>query len=598
MSIQKYSVNQHPINTLLSWITSKEIAIPEIQRPFVWSSTQVRDLIDSLYQGYPVGYLIVWRNHAVRLKDGSISEGKRILIDGQQRITALMTSILGMEIITKDYKRTAMKIAFNPLEKRFEVRNPAIEKDKTWVADISEVWAPGFKMLKYVNDYCYKNDIQEQDEIFSSIELLKGIVNNHIGVIELNSDLDIETITEIFIRINAKGAVLSQADFAMSKIAANEACGGHELRKTIDYFCHLAVAPEFFRYLRDWDSEFTRTDYFKAMSWLRNENDDIYDPSYTDMLRVAFTYRFKRGKLQDLVALLSGRNFATRDYEVAIEEESFKELSAGIMDFMNETNFKKFVMIIRSAGFLDSSMIRSQNALNFAYIIYLTMRSKKERPQLIESVVRRWYVMSVLTGRYSSSPESSFDFDIKRIDEKGTEAYLEEIENAELSSAFWESGLPLNMNTSVASSPYFKVYLASQAHSNDKGFLSKDINVRELIEIKGDVHHIFPRNYLKKNGLVRSSYNQIANYVIMQTETNISIGDKAPEHYFSELWEQCGTGQPKYGTIVSDVDMKNNLSMHCIPHDIADYQLDDYDKFLGKRRQLMSLKIRDYYQKL
>ena len=86
---QKYAVNQYLIESVLSKVREGEIAIPEIQRPFVWDSSQVRDLLDSLYQGFPVGYLIGWKNPDVRLKDGSTASGKMILIDGQQRVTAL-----------------------------------------------------------------------------------------------------------------------------------------------------------------------------------------------------------------------------------------------------------------------------------------------------------------------------------------------------------------------------------------------------------------------------------------------------------------------------------------------------------------------------
>ena len=136
--MQKYSVNQHLIETLLSWVNSGEIAIPEIQRPFVWDSSKVRDLMDSLYQGYPIGYVIAWRSPNIRLKDGSISDGKKILIDGQQRITALTAAILGEYVINKTYERVKIKIAFNPITEKFEVQNPAILKDKTWLPDISE----------------------------------------------------------------------------------------------------------------------------------------------------------------------------------------------------------------------------------------------------------------------------------------------------------------------------------------------------------------------------------------------------------------------------------------------------------------------------
>lgn len=137
MSSQKYSVNQHLIETLLSWVKSGEIAIPEIQRPFVWDATKVRDLMDSLYQGFPVGYIIAWRNPTVKLKDGSLAEGKKVLIDGQQRVTALTAAIVGQQVINQDYQQVRIRIAFHPIEERFEVCNPAIEKDKAWFADIA-----------------------------------------------------------------------------------------------------------------------------------------------------------------------------------------------------------------------------------------------------------------------------------------------------------------------------------------------------------------------------------------------------------------------------------------------------------------------------
>src|SRR5512147_2668170 len=137
MATQRYSVTPHPIETLLTWVKSGEIAIPEIQRPFVWEATKVRNLLDSLYQGYPIGYLISWRNPTVRLKDGSPSAGKRILIDGQQRVTALMAALLAREVLTEDYETVRIKIAFNPLEEKFEVSTPALERNKAWIADVS-----------------------------------------------------------------------------------------------------------------------------------------------------------------------------------------------------------------------------------------------------------------------------------------------------------------------------------------------------------------------------------------------------------------------------------------------------------------------------
>jgi hypothetical protein len=598
MSTQRYTVTPHPIETLLTWVKSGEIAIPEIQRPFVWEATKVRNLLDSLYRGYPVGYLIAWRNPTVKLKDGSSSAGKRVLIDGQQRVTALMAALLGQQVVTKDYEKVRIRIAFNPLEQRFEVSNVTTVKNAAWIPDVAEVFASGASLFALVNAYCERNPDTQQDAIFQIIEKLRKITSNLVGVIELDGDLDIETVTEIFIRVNSAGAELSQADFAMSKIASNESFGGNTLRKAIDYFCHLAVAPDFYGKIKENDDSFAATDFFQQMAWVKNENDDIYDPSYTDMLRVAFTSEFKRGKLQDLVALLSGRNFETKQFEESIAETSFAGLKQGVLNFINETHFKRFVMIIRSAGFVDASLIGSQNALNFAYILYLTLRSQGKPAADIESAVRRWFVMSALTGRYSGSPESTIDFDIRQMHEQGFDAFSPATFAGELSDAYWDALLPQEMNTSSSTSPYFRVFQAAQVKLGDKGFLSRDITVRDLILNKCDVHHLYPRNHLKGQGLNRGRYNQIANYALAQSEINIAIGDKAPAIYFQELAGQCSNGKKKYGGITDLEELKANLAESCIPESMLSASMPDYDSFLEQRRKLMAGKIKTYFQTL
>ncbi len=597
MPIQRYSVNQHPIETLLTWIQSEEIAIPEIQRPFVWNAAKVRDFIDSLYSGYPVGYLITWRAPDVRLRDGTNSIGKRILIDGQQRITALLAALLGRPVVNKSYSQKRIIIAFHPGEERFEVANAAICKSQEWIPDIAVVFAPDIRLRKLVDKYCKANQDLDKYEIDERMERLRGIRNNSLGLIDLNPDLDVETVTEIFVRINSQGVALNTADFAMSKMAASEEYDGHLLRKSIDYFCHLAIAPEAYNSLAQ-DNNFAKTNYFKTMEWLKHEREDLYDPSYTDMLRVTFTTEFKRGRLGDLVALLSGRNFKTRTFEETIAEASFHKLKDGVLRYMNETNFKRFIMILRSSGFVTASMIRSKNTINFAYILYLTLRAQNVDAAKIETLVRRWFVMSILTARYTGSSETAFDVDIRNINEHGVYQYLQTIELAELSDAFWNVGLPQHMNTSVASSPYFNVFLASQVKANDKGFLSSDISVRDLLEGQSNVHHIFPRHYLKNYGFTRGHYNQIANYVVMQSEINITIGAKAPSIYFSEMKEQCRKGALRFGRITGFVELQENLASHCIPQEMETKTAESYDDFLIERRNLMAAKIRDYYKSL
>lgn len=596
--MQKYSVNQHLIETILAWVNSGEIAIPEIQRPFVWDSSKVRDLMDSLYQGYPIGYVIAWRNPNVKLKDGSLSEGKKVLIDGQQRITALTAGILGQYVTNKNYQRIKIKIAFNPIEERFEVQNPAILKDKVWLHDITDAFSGKISLLKLVRDYLALNPEIDEDLIENSFSRLINIVKKPIGLIELAPELDIETVTEIFIRINSKGVVLSQADFAMSKIASDTENGGNELRKAIDYFCHLAIAPDFYKQIVDNDKEFAKTNFFQKMSWLKTENEDLYDPSYNDLIRVAFTSQFNRGRLSDLVSLLSGRNFETRSYETEIAEQSFLKLKTGVYNFINETNFKRFLMIVKSAGFISPKLIRSQNALNFAYIVYLKLKELGVNSVAIESYVRKWLVYSILTGRYSGSPESTFDFDIKQISQKPFGEYLKEKEDGELSDAFWNASLPQSLDTSVASSPYFHVFLASQVKANDRGFLSKDVSVGDLISLRGDIHHLFPKDYLSKNGLDRSKYNQIANYVYMQSEVNIKVGNKPPKDYFELIKIQILDNNKLVSGLSSEQELLDNLKMNCVPTEIMEMSIDDYQDFLTLRRTLMAQKIKEYYKTL
>lgn len=599
MATQRYSVAPHSIETLLTWVKSGEIAIPEIQRPFVWEPTKVRNLLDSLYQGYPVGYLISWRNPTVRLKDGSPSAGKRILIDGQQRVTALMAALLGREVLTEDYDLIRIKIAFNPRTCKFEVSTPIIAKDAAWIGDISTVFAPDAKMLQVTRAYAKANSGVEEDAVFSSLEKLRKILNNHVGIIELAEDLDIETVTEIFIRVNSAGARLDQSDFAMSKIAANESYGGNLLRKAIDYFCHCAKAPDHVGRIEKGDKTFAASEFFQAMKWLKDANDDIYDPAYTDMLRVAFASEFRRGKLQDLVALLSGRNFETKQYEEAIAEESFTRLKKGVLAFINKTHFDRFTMIIRSAGFVTADLIAAQNNLNFAYILYLRGRDQRLPAAELESLVRRWYALSLLTRRYSKgNPETDIDYDIRQIDAMGIEKYCNATIAAQLNVNFWENLLTLELDTAFANSAYFLAFQAAQVKAGDKGFLSRDITVLDLLMNRSDVHHIYPKKYLKGIGKTRGEYNQIANFVLAQSEINIAIGDKAPVDYFADLRKQVKGGKKKYGGIIDEEDLRANLTMHCIPESMLDSEPPEFSRFLSERRSLMAKKVKSWFESL
>lgn len=596
----QFDVYSTSVQNIISWIKSGEVAIPEIQRPFVWDASKVRDLLDSLYKGFPVGYIIVWKNPDVRLKDGTVSIGKKILIDGQQRVTALQAAIAGMPVTDSDYKKKRIVISFNPLTESFEVRNPAIEKDSKWISDIASIFDADFEEFPFIIGYCKTNGLTGQETAISkTISKVKKILDISIGVTDLNQGLSIDEVTDIFIRINSQGVVLSQADFAMSKISADDKYGGTEIRKMIDYFCHFMKRPSDYEMIVENDTDFAKSDALQKIKWIVSEQEDIYVPSYTDILRVSFTHVFHRGKIADLVSLLSGRDFETRENYESIAEDSFKRLRQGVEAFVSETNFKRYLMIIQSAGIVDSSLVRSQNVLNFGYILYLTLREQKLDPSLIESLVRRWIVLSMLTGRYSGSAESSFDYDIKRFSEQDPVKFVENTEKGELSDAFWDNILVTRLDTSVASSPYFLVFLMAQVKKGARGFLSKQITVQSLVEQRGDIHHIFPKKYLQKNGINnRKDYNQIANYVYTQSEINIKIKDDAPCEYMSLMQKQVSGGELAYGGITDATDLDLNMEENCIPEGFAEMDIWSFALFLEQRRAKMAQYIKDYYQSL
>ncbi|MCL2153711.1 MAG: DUF262 domain-containing protein [Oscillospiraceae bacterium] len=598
-SNEKYSVQQYTVNNILNFIEADEIAIPEIQRPFVWKPLQVRNLIDSLYKGYPTGYLILWQNHKVKLKDGKEALGKKILIDGQQRVTAMLTSILGREIIDEDYKRRVFRIAFNPVtdneDERFEVQNSSIKRSKVWVQDISEVFKSGFSELRFAREYLEKNPDVAEETIEKAISQLRSIRTRPMGVITLDANLDISEVTDIFVRVNSTGKRLEQSDFAMSKIATNERFGGNLLRKAIDYFCHLSVEPSFYSRLEQIDPEFMQSEYAAKFKWIKDDKDNLYNPGYDDMLRVAFMHRFGRGKLADLVSLLSGRDFETRTFVEEIAEESFSKLKYGVLDFMNEYHFKQFVLALKSAGFIMPKLINSMMTLDFAYTLYLQLHDGSVPKQEIKRYVQKWFVLSTLTSRYINSPESQFDRDLRSIANKGFISFLKGVEAAELADDFWDVRLVQLMETSAAASPYHNVYIAAQICGMDKSLLSSNIHVRDLL-LEGDVHHIFPKEYLKMNGVnSQTQYNQIANYVYLDTSINIAIGKMAPSEYLKLALEQTRGAGPTIGTLQTEESFWISLDTNCIPRGIVEMPASDYSDFLHERRVLMARKIKVYY---
>lgn len=583
----KYEVQNNSVGTLLNWISSGEVGLPELQRPFVWSSVKVRDFIDSLYNGFPVGYIITWNNQSVRLKDGSISLGKKIMIDGQQRVTALRAAIAGEKVMNSKYEYHRIKISFNPLEEKFQTFNGAIAKDPHWIPDISVLFGDDFHEYTYIPEFSKKSGINP-DDIAQPIQKIRQLVHNEIGNIILNANLPIESVTEIFNRINSKGTELSTADFIMSKLSSDTAHDGNNIRKCVEYFTRLLADPLSLDSITNNDSDFTKTSYYSAIKWAKNENSNLYNPRFGDVFHVVLGFEFGRGKHSDMVSLISGREFKSRTYTEEAMSESYSKLKHGIEQIVNESNFERYIMILKSLGMCDNGVLvlNGMGVLNFGYSLFLLLKNNSKLSESeIESIVKKWIIMSALTNRYSGSSESKSEMDIKLFMNGDPKEVLSRITNQELSDDFWNVTLPNKLETSSTAANVWRIFEMSQVRDNDIAWLEKDHRISSLLENQGNVHHIFPRAYLKNNGFTQQQYNQVANYTWLTQPRNLIISDKAPKEYLHDN---------KIDEFMTDESFRQNA----IPKELIDYDYQDYGTFLNLRRKLMSNKIKQYFMTL
>ncbi|MBS1006401.1 DUF262 domain-containing protein [Levilactobacillus brevis] len=587
----QYEVQNNSIGTVLNWIKSGEIGLPELQRPFIWKSAKVRDLIDSLYKGFPIGYLITWNNTTVKLKDGTSAVGKKIIIDGQQRITALRAALTGETILNKQLESKRIKIAFNPWNETFATATAPIEKNKRWITDISNLFQTS-NTFSFINNFIKENDDKTTAEIdgaVSAIEKLGGLTSNDVGNIVLSSDLPIEDVTEIFNRINSKGTVLNSADFVMSKLSADEKHNGEKIRKVVDYFSKLLVNPSMMVDIKNNDFDFASSNYFKQIAWVINEPTDLYDPDFGDILHVILNFQFSRGKLTDLVGLISGRDFNTKTYTEEAMDKTYSELKTGLIRFTNKSNFKRYMMLLRSLGMISRKTLSlsGKGAINFGYSLYLLLKYQRNLTDFeLEPIVKKWIIMSALTSRYSGSSETQSQIDIRKFANDDPIQYLSSIISQELPDSYWNNMLPNDaLVSSSTQANVWRIFVMSQVRNNTASWLENDHKVADLLMEQGNIHHIFPRAYLKKHGISQTMYNQIANYVWITQPRNLKISDRAPKDYLSDKQVI------RYGS-------ERSFSENAIPESLKNMDYTQYEEFLVKRRQLIANKIREYFESL
>lgn len=596
MRADNYKITQYSVSSILGYVENSQIAIPEIQRPFVWKGEEVRALIDSLYEGYPIGYLIVWQNSQVRVRNFGKGGTKKILIDGQQRVTALMAALLGKEVLDEQYQSHRIRIAFNPLagkgEERFAVCDTKHEEDSRWIPDISIFFRRDFSFRQFEKEYKEANPDEDFTLLEESVDTLKEIVKHQVGVIELSFLLDIDVVSEIFIRINLQGKPLNQEDFVMSKISVNEQYGGDYIRNCIDYFCHLLREPSFYQVLQQNETEFFNSEYGKALTWCQNEEQSLYIPSYADVLKVVLISYFGKTRIGDLVHLLSGRDgekkiFSKKEISKKVSEEAFEKLGAGVKAFVCEENFQGFQKALKKAGYSCSRLLYSQSVLNYCYAMYLLMYRQGIGEKERESLLSKWITMAMITGHYQNGGESTVQKDYANAQEEGFASYLAQIEELKLTDEFYNNILSEKFTSTTARTAPFLAYVATQCARGVHSLYS-DVTIEELYKNKTESYQILPKAYLAKCGYkTREIYGQVANLTYISKETKDIIRKKSPVDYKEDLEKAIGIEK-----------IRTSLKENGLAETIFTANETDVIQILDDRRRQMALEIRDFYKTL
>lgn len=572
---------------LLHYVDLGDIGLPDIQRPFVWSNAKVRDLFDSMFKGFPVGYLLFWENAAVpgarQIGAGEKAHKypNRLIVDGQQRLTSLYAVFRGKKVLDSDYRERTIEVAFNPKTCRFDVADAAIRRDPEWIANISDLWSSGHSSRKIVNDYLEQvgkkaalSD-EEEEEIAHNLDSLFDLQRYPFTALEIAASVDEEEVADIFVRINSEGVKLNQADFILTLLSVFWDKG----RGDLEAFCRAArKAPS----PGEPPSPFNH----------------FIEPDPDQLLRVSVALGFNRGRLKSVYQILRGKHPDTGDVSVEQRDEQFKILEEAQGHVLNLTNWHQFLSALVGAGFRSGELISSQNALLYAYAMYLFGRIRLKVPEhKLQKAIGRWFFFSSLTGRYTSSPESVMDGDLNRVKGLTTAdaflSVLDELIAAELTNDYWATTLPAQLATSSARNPQLFAYVASQ---NRLGFnvLFSHKKVSELIDPALrtkkkplDRHHLFPRGWLEEHVTQdRTEINQTANFALIEWPENIDIGMKSPAVYMKEIRARFADRES---------ELKAMMLAHALPEGWEEMA---YPTFLEKRRALMAAIIRKGFASL
>ena len=573
------------VSYLVDQIDMGRLGLPELQRPFVWKDSKVRDLFDSMMRGYPIGYLMLWEcpelenKKAIGTEPHNYDAPKEVIIDGQQRLTSLYAVMKGKAIIGSDYKEKLIIISYNPLKNKFEVGYQATKKDPEWIYNISDIFT-STSLHKFVNNFIKtledyrkskngKLTDDEENTIFENINSIINLKEHTLPVFDIKADADEESVSDIFVRVNSGGVPLKQNDFILTLLSIY--CD--EGRKKIEQFSK--------------DS----TLFIRGRVTPYNQ---ITEVSAQDIIRVLMAYAFYRARLKYGYKLLRGADFDKKGaIDVNLRNERFDILKNKLGDVISVHNWHEFLKSIMNAGYLSGDLILSKNAIYYTYALYLIAKYKfgaSDNENMHLSSLWFYYasLVSLYTGSFESTAEnqlnsikeiSTFEeyrnFILNRINEKLTNDYF----NITLVGS---DGLDVAGRGNNAWNAYvaaLNILNANVLFSKSRLLLSKlfepgtDGNRKSL-----EKHHLFPKAYLKGLGYTDGKINRMANYAFIDWKDNMKILDESPAIYYPII---CRDKSPE--------DIIKMEEENALPHG---WENMSYEEFLAERSKLMSAKIK------
>lgn len=576
------------VDDLVRGVRIGRIGLPDLQRPFVWADNKVRDLFDSMMKGYPIGYVMIWESPAdyetkknVIGKNEKIhDEPKELVIDGQQRLTALVAAMYGVVVKDKNFADKEIKISFNPLTREFAVWTPAYERDTEWISRISEVFLAKEenniislrrKFIKEANEGRAKKNLPEltEDEeitVENNINALLNLSDFSLPTLEIQYNADEEAVADIFVRVNSGGQKLTENNFIQTLISVYE----NETSDRINEFSEKSRIPA------------ENTSYNTLLA---------VEPSH--LIRMAVGVGFRRARLRYAYMLLRGKNLKTGKFSAEERQANLDKFKDALDKVMNLNNWHGFINIVGEAGYISNKLIASSNAVVFSYVLYLIAKYDYKLDAIsLRKCISKWFFMSTITYFYTGSTESEVENQFADLrDVNSAEefiAYIDRVISTRFTDDYFNLTLPSELNSAAAISPAWNGYIAAQiVLNNPMLFSNTPVSKYFIIGSSGtknaiDKHHIFPKHHLEQIGYTNDrDRNQLANFTYLDYATNIDISDKSPAEYVNVYRQKLG-----------DEGYKKACEQNALPENFENME---YLEFLEKRRQLMAQIVRKAY---